>query len=66
MVGVALSVASARMRCMSIEMQLRTMPESEIREDWTWLEEFMGNAGDFDRLSRYRAAIVAGRHPHGC
>ncbi|MGW3626535.1 hypothetical protein [Streptomyces sp. NPDC000880] len=51
---------------MSIEMQLRTMPESEIREDWTWLEEFMGNAGDFDRLSRYRAAIVAGRHPHGC
>ncbi|WP_067280148.1 DUF1877 family protein [Streptomyces jeddahensis] len=31
---------------MSINMQLRATPESEIREDWTWLAEFMGGALD--------------------
>ncbi|MGW3660004.1 DUF1877 family protein [Streptomyces sp. NPDC005151] len=44
---------------MSIEMQLRAMPESEIREDWTWLEEFMGAAGDFDRFQAERRAGIA-------
>jgi hypothetical protein len=44
---------------MSIEMQLRAMPESEIREDWVWLEEFMGDAGDFDRFQAERRAGIA-------
>ncbi|MFD5446806.1 MULTISPECIES: DUF1877 family protein [unclassified Streptomyces] len=35
---------------MSIEMQLRAMPESDIREDWAWLDEFMGDVGDVDRF----------------
>lgn len=55
----ALSVASARMRGMSIEMQLRAMPESEIREDWAWLEEFMGAARDSDRFQAERQAGIA-------
>ncbi|MEV0691052.1 DUF1877 family protein [Streptomyces sp. NPDC050388] len=44
---------------MSIKMQLRAMPESEIREDWAWLEEFMGAAGDFDRFQAERRAGTA-------
>ncbi|MEU4037836.1 DUF1877 family protein [Streptomyces collinus] len=44
---------------MSIEMQLRAMPESEIREDWAWLEKFMGDAGDFDRFQAERRDGIA-------
>ncbi|MFE5483393.1 DUF1877 family protein [Streptomyces sp. NPDC056527] len=44
---------------MSIEMQLRAMPESEIREEWAWLDEFMGAAGDFDRFQAERQAGIA-------
>lgn len=47
------------MHAMSIEMQLRAMPESEIREDWNWLEQFMGEAGDFDRFQAERRAGIA-------
>ncbi|GGN76490.1 hypothetical protein GCM10011579_057640 [Streptomyces albiflavescens] len=44
---------------MSIEMQLRAMPESDIREDWAWLEELMGAARDFDRFQAERRAGIA-------
>ncbi|MFB8000407.1 DUF1877 family protein [Streptomyces sp. NPDC056002] len=40
---------------MSIKMQLRAMSESEIREEWTWLEEVLGDA-----LDRFRAERRAG------
>lgn len=40
---------------MSIKMQLRAMSESEIRDDWTWLEEVMGEA-----LDRFQAERLAG------
>ncbi|MFF2410982.1 hypothetical protein [Streptomyces sp. NPDC058092] len=44
---------------MSIKMQLRAMPESEVREDWAWLENFKGEAGDFDRFQAERQAGIA-------
>ncbi len=47
------------MHGMSIEMQLHAMPESEIRDDWAWLAEFMGDAGDFDRFQAERQAGIA-------
>jgi hypothetical protein len=59
MAGRALSVVSARMRGVSLEMHLRAMPESEIREGWTWLEEFMGDAGDSERFQAERRAGIA-------
>ncbi|MFD4977642.1 DUF1877 family protein [Streptomyces sp. NPDC058424] len=47
---------------MSIKMQLRAMSESEIREEWTWLEEVMGDA--LDRFQAERRAGIAEAVPH--
>ncbi|MFE7213614.1 DUF1877 family protein [Streptomyces sp. NPDC057611] len=47
---------------MSIKMQLRAMPESAIRENWTWLEEVMGDA--LDRFQAERRAGIAEAVPY--
>ncbi|MGW0465706.1 hypothetical protein ACWDX6_10590 [Streptomyces sp. NPDC003027] len=48
---------------MSIETQLRAMPESEIREDRAW-EEFTGAAGESDRFQAVREAGIAAAVEH--
>jgi hypothetical protein len=44
---------------MSVEMQLRAVPESEIRENWDWLEQFMGAACEDERFQEERQAGIA-------
>ncbi|MFF4694427.1 DUF1877 family protein [Streptomyces chattanoogensis] len=45
---------------MSFHMHLRAVPDSEVRLDYAWLEEFMGAAWDWDvHQAEYQAGIAS-------